>query len=118
MAVILAYGSPALGHLFPLSALLVELVRRGHEVHLRTMASEVAGMQKTGMHTEAIDPRIEAIVGEDRLARNAFDVLRNSIDVLCRRAVVEVDDLAARGHPGTTGRGHHRRELLGRNLAG
>jgi MGT family glycosyltransferase len=93
MAVILAYGSPALGHLFPLSALLVELTRRGHKVHLRTMASEVAGMQKTGMHTEAIDPRIEAIVGEDRLARDAFDVLRNSIDVLCRRAVLEVDDL-------------------------
>jgi MGT family glycosyltransferase len=46
------------------------------------------------VHTAAIDPRIEAIVGEDRLARNAFDVLRRSIDVLCRRAVLEVDDLA------------------------
>ncbi|WP_081290317.1 glycosyltransferase [Mycobacterium asiaticum] len=94
MAVILAYGSPALGHLYPLSALLIELMRRGHEVHLRTMGSEVAAMRRTGMHVEAIDPRIEAMVGQDWLARGALDVLRRSIEVLCRRAVVEVDDLA------------------------
>ncbi|EUA68834.1 glycosyltransferase domain protein [Mycobacterium xenopi 4042] len=39
MSVILAYGSPSLGHLFPLCALLSELVARGHQVHLRTMAA-------------------------------------------------------------------------------
>jgi UDP:flavonoid glycosyltransferase YjiC (YdhE family) len=42
MAVILAYGSPALGHLFPLAALLTELAERGHQVHLRTMSTGVA----------------------------------------------------------------------------
>ena len=36
MATILAYTSPALGHLFPISALLSELSRRGHKIHLRT----------------------------------------------------------------------------------
>ncbi len=76
MAVILAYGSPALGHLYPLAALLVELAARGHQVHLRTMASEVATMRAVGVHTEAVDPRIEAIVGEDWLAHNALGVLK------------------------------------------
>jgi MGT family glycosyltransferase len=93
MAVFLAYGSPALGHLYPLSALLLELAQRGHQIHLRTMASEVATMRATGVHTEAVDPRIEAIVGQDWLARSALGVLKRSIDVLCRRAVIEVDDL-------------------------
>ncbi len=93
MAVILAYGSPALGHLYPLSALLCELAQRGHQVHLRTMSTEVATMRRARFHTEAVDPRIEAIVGRDLLARNALGVLKMSIDVLCRRAVIEVDDL-------------------------
>ncbi|TDL01858.1 glycosyltransferase [Mycobacterium paragordonae] len=92
MAVILAYGSPALGHLYPMAALLAELTARGHQVHLRTMSSEVDRMRSVGVHTEAVDPRIEAIVGDDWLAHNALGVLKRSIDVLCRRAVLEVDD--------------------------
>ncbi|ORV18297.1 glycosyltransferase [Mycobacterium celatum] len=94
MAVILAYGSPALGHLLPISALLSELAARGHGVHLRTMAAGVARARTMGLHAEPVDPRIEAVAGQDWLARNALDVLTMSIDVLCRRAVLEVDDLA------------------------
>ncbi|HVQ99273.1 MAG TPA: glycosyltransferase [Mycobacterium sp.] len=95
MSVILAYGSPALGHLLPLGALLQELAERGHQVHLRTMAAGVARMRRVGLHTEPVDPRIEAIVGRDWTANNALGVLKMSIDVLCRRAVLEVDDLRA-----------------------
>ncbi|ORV92089.1 glycosyl transferase [Mycobacterium interjectum] len=93
MAVILAYGSPALGHLYPLGALLRELGGRGHQVHLRTLAAGVPAMRAAGVHTEAVDPRIEAIAGRDWLAPNALGVLKTTIDVLCRRAVIEVDDL-------------------------
>jgi MGT family glycosyltransferase len=93
MAVILAYGSPALGHLYPLGALLRELADRGHRVHLRTLAGGVAAMDGNGIHTEAVDPRIEAISGQDWLARNALGVLKTTIDVLCRRAVLEVNDM-------------------------
>ncbi len=95
MAVILAYGSPALGHLLPLAALLSELVERGHDVHLHTMSGRVTDMRAAGIHAEPVDPRIEAIVGPDWMARNALDVLKMSIDVLCRRAVLEVADLRA-----------------------
>ncbi|MDT5147236.1 MAG: hypothetical protein QOC58_1881 [Mycobacterium sp.] len=93
MSVILAYGSPSLGHLLPVGALLRELVQRGHEVHLRTMSAGVATMRAAGVHAEPVDPRIEAIVGQDWRARNALEVLKLSIDVLCRRAVLEVDDV-------------------------
>ncbi len=93
MAVILAYGSPALGHLLPMGALLAELAGRGHRIHLRTLASEVEAMRAAGFRAEAVDPRIEAIAGQDWLARNAFGVLKTTLDVLCRRAVIEVEDL-------------------------
>lgn len=92
MAVILAYGSPALGHLLPTGALLAELVQRGHDVHLRTMSAGVSAMRSVGVHAEAVAPDIEAIVGNDWQARNALGVLTLSIDVLCRRAVREVGD--------------------------
>ena len=95
MAVILAYGSPALGHLFPLAALLSELAERRHQVHLRTMSAGVARAHAAGINAESVDARIEAIVAPDWMARNALDVLKMSIDVLCRRAVLEVDDLRA-----------------------
>jgi len=93
MAVILAYGSPALGHLYPMGALLRELSERGHRIHLLTLADQVQTVRGIGIHTEAVDPRIEAIAGRDWLARNALRVLKTTIDVLCRRAVLEVDDL-------------------------
>lgn len=93
MAVILAYGSPALGHLLPAGALLAELAGRGHEVHARTMAGGVATMRAVGIHAEPVDPAIESIVGEDWRARNALGVLKLTIDVLCRRAALEIDDL-------------------------
>jgi MGT family glycosyltransferase len=93
MAIILAYGSPSLGHLYPLGALLSELDRRGHRIHLRTLAAEVSAMRGIGVHAEPVDARIEAIEGRDWLERNALGVLKTTTDVLCRRAVIEVDDL-------------------------
>lgn len=93
MAVILAYSSPSVGHLFPLNALLCELAQRGHEVHVYTMADEVPRLRRDGLHADPVDPRIEAVVGRDWTAISALGVLKISIDVLCRRAVFEVDDL-------------------------
>ena len=41
MARLLAYTSPARGHLYPIVPILLELQRRGHEIGLRTLASQV-----------------------------------------------------------------------------
>ena len=57
MAVILAYGSPALGHLFPLAALLSELAERGHRVHLHTMSGGVNDMRVQPVFTPSLSTR-------------------------------------------------------------
>ena len=92
MATILAYMSPGLGHLFPISALLTELSRRGHKIHLRTLSTGVETGQRLGFVTDAIDPRIEAIVHDDWKGPNIRAALKMAIDVFCRRAVHEVSD--------------------------
>jgi MGT family glycosyltransferase len=95
MARILAYTSPALGHLFPFSALLSELVSRGHEVHLRTLSSGVELGRSLGFTTDAIDPRIEALAHEDWKASNPRAALKMAVDMFCRRAAYEVPDFSA-----------------------
>jgi UDP:flavonoid glycosyltransferase YjiC (YdhE family) len=39
MARVLAYTSPARGHLYPLTPILDELQSRGHEISVRTLAA-------------------------------------------------------------------------------
>jgi len=102
MATILAYTSPALGHLLPISALLLELSRRGHAVHVRTLSTGVEVGQRLGFTTDAIDPRIERIELDDWKATNPIAALKLSVAVFGQRAVHEVDDLAeavAQVHP-------------------
>ena len=102
MATILAYTSPALGHLFPICALLTELSRRGHRIHLRTLSAGVQTGQALGFTSDVIDPQIEAIVHDDWTAPNPRAALKRTVEVLRRRAPYEVGDLAdavARVHP-------------------
>jgi MGT family glycosyltransferase len=102
MARILAYTSPAVGHLFPISTLLSELSRRGHTIHLRTLSTGAEVGQRLGFSTDAIDPRIAAIQHDDWKATNPRAALKLSVAVFGRRAVYEVPDLAsavARVHP-------------------
>jgi UDP:flavonoid glycosyltransferase YjiC (YdhE family) len=93
MATILAYTSPALGHLFPFSALLEELSNRGHEIHLRTLSTGIQMGRNLGFTTDAIDPRIEALAHDDWKASNPRAALKMAVDMLCRRAAYEVSDV-------------------------
>jgi UDP:flavonoid glycosyltransferase YjiC (YdhE family) len=102
MATMLAYTSPALGHMLPISALLSELSLRGHTVHLRTLSTCIEIGQRLGFSTDAIDPRIESIEHDDWKATNPRGALKRAIEVFGRRASHEVVDLAdavARVHP-------------------
>ncbi|MET0473789.1 MAG: nucleotide disphospho-sugar-binding domain-containing protein [Mycobacterium sp.] len=94
MATILAYTSPALGHLLPICALLTELHSRGHTVCLRTLATGVEIGRSLGFRVDAIDPRIEAIAQDDWMATNPVASLKLGVSVFTRRAVHEVTDLA------------------------
>lgn len=58
MATILGYTSPALGHLFPIVAVLRELQARGHRVVVKTSAEGVDTTERLGFTSAAIDPRM------------------------------------------------------------
>ena len=94
MARILAYTSPARGHLFPLVPMLDELRARGHEIALRTLASQVAPMRARGFDAGPIDPAIEAIEHDDHGARNPREGLRRSVRVFAARGVHDARDLS------------------------
>ncbi len=102
MARILAYTSPARGHLFPLTPILDELSRRGHEIALRTLASEVPRMRARGFEAAAISDKVEAIEHDDWRARNPRKALELAVKVFCARAEHDAPDLQraiAEEHP-------------------
>lgn len=93
MARILAYTSPARGHLFPLVPTLEELRRRGHEVSVRTLASEVERVSGLGLRAEAIDPAIERLEHEDWKAGSPPAALLAACRTFAARGRHEVADL-------------------------
>ena len=95
MAKILAYTSPALGHLLPISALLAELAHRGHHVTLRTLRSGLEPAARLGLEAAPIDARIEGITLDDWAAPNPRAALGVALDTFARRAEFEVADVGA-----------------------
>lgn len=95
MSTVLAYTSPAAGHLFPLAPILLELARRGHRVHVRTLAEHVGTLRMLGLEAEPLDPRIPQIELRDFGARNALEALSLSADTFTRRAEFDGPDAAA-----------------------
>lgn len=95
MSRILAYTSPARGHLFPVSAILEELRARGHDVVLRTLATEVPRMRERGFDAAAIDPGIEAIEHTDWQTKGSVAGLQRAVGVFARRAALDAPDLRA-----------------------
>jgi len=93
MSTILAYTSPAIGHLFPMMPLLLELRSRGHEVHVRTLASHVEAVRATGLSAEPIHPAIERIVHPDWEARNPVQALKVAVTTFSERGRVDGPDL-------------------------
>lgn len=93
MARILAYTSPARGHLFPLTPILDELRHRGHDIVLRTLASQLELAQSHGFDAAPIDRRIEALAHDDYKARTARGALQRSVRTFCARAEFDAPDL-------------------------
>jgi len=90
MTTFLAYTSPAAGHLFPLVPGLLELRRRGHDVHVRTDPALVAGLRRAGLAAESVDPRIAAIRPGGKDGRNG---LRAAYRALMERGALDGPDL-------------------------
>jgi MGT family glycosyltransferase len=95
MSTILAYTSPARGHLFPMTPLLLELRDRGHQVHVRTLASEVDLTRSLGLTAEPLDPRVEAETMKDYAARGPKRALAAAAQVFADRGRYDAPDMTA-----------------------
>lgn len=93
MSRILAYTSPARGHLFPAKAILDQLRSRGHEISLRTLHSQVELMSAQGFNAGPIDPAIEALEHDDYQARNPREGLSKAVATFLARADHDTGDL-------------------------
>lgn len=93
MAVIAAYMSPSIGHLYPFVGVLLELQARGHRIHFRTLRREVPRMRALGFDVDAIDPRLEAVELDDWRSRPLRDGLLGVIDTFAARAEFAAPDL-------------------------
>ena len=95
MTRVLAYTTPARGHLYPIVPTLLELRRRGHSVAVRTLSTEVDRVRDMGFDARPIDPAIEAIEHDDYRARTPLGRQRRALNVFTRRAPLDAADLGA-----------------------
>jgi MGT family glycosyltransferase len=90
---ILVYTSPARGHLYPIVPIVQELRRRGHQLALSTLASQVELMRTLGIDATPISERIEAIELDDYKARMVPAKGRRALATFAARARHEAPDL-------------------------
>ena len=93
MARYLAYTSPARGHLYPIVPTLLELRDRGHDVHVRTLASECAALDALGLHAAPIAAAIEDTPLADFEGTSMGEALAKAFGTFTERAGHEVPDL-------------------------
>jgi MGT family glycosyltransferase len=74
---------------------LEELRHRGHEVVLRTLASELPEMHQLGFQAEAIATEIEALPMDDWRARTRLGRLKRAVTIQLERAPLDCRDLDA-----------------------
>src|ERR1700752_881229 len=91
----LAYTSPARGHLYPIVPTLLKLRDRGHEVHVRTLASECGTLCDLGLHAAPIATAIEAIPLADFKGTTMEEALAQAFGTFAERARHEIPDLRA-----------------------
>jgi MGT family glycosyltransferase len=93
MARILAYQSPTEGHVFPSTGMLLELAERGHEVHTRTLSSQVENLAALGLHAAPVDPRLEEIELEDWRERSQIEGMKRVVEFYDRTAEIDLPDM-------------------------
>ncbi len=81
----LAYVSPAVGHTLPLVPGLLELQRRGHDVHVRALPSLVPVLHEVGIDASPVAPEVVAVPITDYQAESDADRLHaGQVDLIAR----------------------------------
>lgn len=90
---VLAYTSPARGHLYPVVPIMAELARRGHSATLYSLVGELGQLAPLGIQATAIDPAIERIEIEDYRERSQLSAIRAVFKAFLKRSAFEAPDL-------------------------
>ncbi|MGA8364928.1 MAG: nucleotide disphospho-sugar-binding domain-containing protein [Solirubrobacteraceae bacterium] len=91
---LLAYTSPARGHLYPVTPIVAELAARGHDTRLYGLAGELAQLEPLGIACSPIDPAIEAIEIMDWQERSLRGAGMSALHTFAQRSLHEAPDLA------------------------
>lgn len=90
---LVAYTSPARGHLYPAVPILLELVKRGHRSMLCALAGEVSTVAALGIAATAISPRVEELELDDYRGRTGASRAMRALATFAARAEPEATDL-------------------------
>ncbi|HTA05971.1 MAG TPA: hypothetical protein VK774_06385, partial [Solirubrobacteraceae bacterium] len=91
---VLAYTSPARGDLYPIVPILAEVIARGGEVCIYTLAAELEKVRAAGIDGYAIDPAIERDQLRDWRSSSQLARTVSVLRTFLRRAAYEVPDVA------------------------
>ncbi|MGO9247427.1 MAG: glycosyltransferase [Solirubrobacteraceae bacterium] len=91
---VLAYTSPARGHLYPVVPIVSELAERGHRAHVVTLAGELDHLAQIGIESSPIDPAVERIEIEDWRERSLPRAGMSVLKTFTARSAGEAPDLA------------------------
>ena len=93
MSRFLVYVSPAVGHTLPLVPGLLELQRRGHDVHIKTLPTLVGILRDAGLDASPVAPTVTDVPVTDYLAEGDTDRLRSGQVNLMDRGAHDGPDL-------------------------
>lgn len=95
MARVLVYTTPGPGNIYPVVPTLLELVARGHELHVRTRDTEAERLRPLGLDAAAIDPRIHEIEIDDYRGRSQIDASMRLLRAIAARGRIEIETVEA-----------------------
>ncbi|WP_069163290.1 glycosyltransferase [Nocardia altamirensis] len=95
MTKILAFTSPAKGHLYPVAPVLAELVSRGHDVTVLTMPDSEEALQQFGIAVRALPPALANDTLHDWATTSRIGALRATVRALVARIPDEIQALRA-----------------------
>jgi MGT family glycosyltransferase len=91
---LLAYTSPARGHLYPIVPILAALAERGHRVSVYTLSGELEHLAAFDIDGSAIDPEVESNQLEDWRERSPHRAGSSVLRTFAERAARDAPDLA------------------------
>ena len=90
----LAYTSPARGHLYPVVPIMAALAERGHRAYVYSLSDELGELARLGIEGTAIDPAVERNQLEDWRERTPPQAVRSMLRTFAERSGRDAADLA------------------------